>query len=95
MTDQTKADHELEMAVGGNAGAAIAGIVDQLLEHDENIVRAQDQKKLIMATAKAEGFDVAGIRAVLAAKKKDEQERIDRERLNRLYIVAAGMQVAD
>jgi uncharacterized protein (UPF0335 family) len=73
---------------------------DQLKAFIERIERLEEEKKTIaddikdvFAEAKANGFDVKAMRAVLRMRKQDVDERKEHEAILETYLVALGMLV--
>ncbi len=72
---------------------------DQLRALVERIERLEEEKagiagdiKEIYGEAKGTGFDTKAIRKIIAARKKDRQERIEEEAILELYMQALGME---
>lgn len=71
---------------------------DQLKSFVERIERLEEEKKVIAddvkdvyAEAKANGFDVKTLRAVIRLRKQDESERQEQEAILDVYLNALGM----
>ena len=71
---------------------------DQLKAVIERIERLEEEKKTIsddikdvFAEAKANGFDVKALRAVLRLRKQDNDERKEQEAILETYLLALGM----
>lgn len=88
--------------IGHNSGKATeapAGFAkDQLKSFIERIERLEEEKKAIaddikdvFAEAKANGFDVKALRAILKIRKQDADERKEHEAIVELYLQALGL----
>ncbi|MCC7047179.1 MAG: DUF2312 domain-containing protein [Alphaproteobacteria bacterium] len=71
---------------------------DHLKAFVERIERLEEEKKTIAddirdvyAEAKANGFDVQALRAVIRLRKQDAEERHEREAILDTYLAALGM----
>lgn len=71
---------------------------DQLKAFVERIERLEEEKKAISddikdvyAEAKANGFDVTALRAVIRFRKQDAQERNEQQMILETYLNALGM----
>lgn len=78
--------------------AKIAIAKDQLKSFVERIERLEEEKKVIAddikdiyGEAKANGFDVKVLRAVIRLRKQDESERQEQEAILDVYLNALGM----
>ncbi|ABS67310.1 DUF2312 domain-containing protein [Xanthobacter versatilis] len=83
-----------EDASEGPAGFA----KEQLKSFIERIERLEEEKKAIaddikdvFAEAKANGFDVKALRAILKIRKEDAEERKELEAIVELYLQALGI----
>jgi uncharacterized protein (UPF0335 family) len=81
---------------GGGNSEAIAQ--DQLRAFVERIERMDEEKKAISddireiyAEAKGNGFDTKVLRGIIALRKQDHAERMERQALTELYLAALGM----
>jgi uncharacterized protein (UPF0335 family) len=71
---------------------------DQLRSFVERIERLEEEKKAlsddirdVYAEAKANGYDVTALRAVVKLRKQDSDERAEQEAILETYLVALGM----
>ncbi len=71
---------------------------DQLKAFVERIERLEEEKKTISddirdvyAEAKAHGFDVKALRAIVRLRKQDANERAEQETILETYMQALGM----
>jgi uncharacterized protein (UPF0335 family) len=71
---------------------------DQLTSIIERVERLEEEKagiagdiKDVYAEAKANGFDVTVLRAIIRLRKKDHDERQEEEAILELYLQALGM----
>ena len=71
---------------------------EQLKSFIERIERLEEEKKAIaddikdvFAEAKANGFDVKALRAILKIRKEDTEERKELEAIVELYLQALGI----
>ncbi|MCG5234916.1 DUF2312 domain-containing protein [Xanthobacter autotrophicus] len=71
---------------------------EQLKSFIERIERLEEEKKAIaddikdvFAEAKANGFDVKALRAILKIRKEDAEERKELEAIVELYLQALGI----
>ena len=71
---------------------------EQLKAFIERIERLEQEKsaigtdiKEVYAEAKGNGFDTAVLRKIIAARKQDQNERLEQEALLELYMTAIGM----
>lgn len=71
---------------------------EQLRAFIERIERLEEEKaaiggdiKEVYAEAKGNGFDTVVLRKIIAARKQDQNERLEREALLELYMTAIGM----
>lgn len=69
----------------------LRAFVERVERMDEELKAINDDKKEIYAEAKANGFDVKALKAVIAARRKDEADRLEFEALIDLYRGALGM----
>lgn len=74
---------------------------DQLRAFIERIERMEEEKaavaadiKEIYAEAKGNGFDTKVMRQIIAIRKQDANERLEREAILELYMSALGMVAA-
>jgi len=75
----------------GIAGAQLKSIVERIEKLEEEKKAIGDDIKDVFAEAKANGFDVKILRAVLRLRKQDAAEREEAETLLDLYLNALGM----
>jgi uncharacterized protein (UPF0335 family) len=73
------------------AAGQLKSIIDRVetLQDEESSIR--DDKKEIYAEAKANGFDVKALKAIIALRKKTSEERQEEEAMLDLYMSALGM----
>jgi uncharacterized protein (UPF0335 family) len=71
---------------------------DQLKAFVERIERLEEEKKAlsddirdVYAEAKANGYDVKALRAVVKLRKQDKDERAEQEAILETYLQALGM----
>lgn len=81
------------MALGKNTieATALRGIVEEIEKIDADMKALRDQKSMIMARAKSEGFTPAGIRYVVRARAMKPHDRQEAETIRDVYMHAMGM----
>jgi len=80
---------------GSNSAELVKRYAETIVKHTQEI---QDTREFIKAArdeAKANGLDTRALNAVVKAMMADEDDRLERETLDRLYIKAAGLKVAE
>lgn len=77
--------------IGHNSEASTRFAKDQLKAFVERIERMEDDRAVIAAEAKSNGFDVKALRAVIRLRKQDAQERAEHEAILDTYKHALGM----
>ena len=75
----------------GAAQGQLKSIVERIERLNEEKKEVAEQIKEVFAESKANGFDAPTIRRVLAARKKDPEQRQEEEALFDLYLSALGM----
>lgn len=65
--------------------------IERIETLDEEKQEVADQIKDVFAEAKAMGYDVRALRAVIKLRKQDRQEREEREAVLETYLIALGM----
>ncbi|MBO6759299.1 MAG: DUF2312 domain-containing protein [Roseibium sp.] len=82
-----------------DAGAVTAdqlrSFVERIEQLNEEIGSQNDDKKLVYAEAKANGFDVKALKRLVQLRKKPAQERAEEDAVLDLYMAALGMTGAD
>jgi len=78
--------------IGGNAKKMLANIRKRVLELEEEKAMVQKDIKAVYDEAKANGFDTAILRKVIAASKKDPQKREEQAAKFDLYAGALGVE---
>lgn len=83
---------------GHNSEAAHRFAKDHLKAFVERVERLEEEKKTlsddirdVFAEAKANGFDVKALRAVIRLRKQDADERAEHEAILETYLQALGM----
>jgi len=75
----------------GIAAQQLASIVSRIERLEEEKKNLSDDIKDVYAEAKANGFDVKTLKAVVRLRKLDAAERAERDALLDLYLSALGM----
>ncbi len=70
---------------GSNSSKALKRYVERFDNLQVSIDAAKADQKEIMAEAKAEGFDVSALRAVIALRRKDPEALAEHEAMVNLY----------
>lgn len=88
---------KFEIRPGANeAVSRMHELADAIITHEQEIDDAREMIKAKKQEAKSLGFDVTAFNKVIKAKRASSQEpRLERERTDRLYLLAAGFQVAE
>jgi uncharacterized protein (UPF0335 family) len=69
-------------------GARIRSFVERIEHVDAELQELNEQKKEVLAEAKAEGFDVKILKEIIKLRKQDKEERDERDTLLDLYMRA-------
>lgn len=69
----------------------LRSIVERVERLDEEIAGLNGDKKDIFAEAKANGFDVKALKAVLSIRRKEPAERSEHNAMVSLYLSTLGM----
>ncbi len=85
-TDENGVDDETNARTKGRLRSFLDRV--EKIEVDEQALR--DDKKLIYAEAKGEGFDTKALRKLVKLRKKDKQTREQEEAVLDLYIASIG-----
>ena len=75
------------------AGAQLKSIVERIERLEEEKKALADDIKDVYAEAKANGFDVKQLRAVVRIRKMDQQKRAEELAVLDLYLHALGMEL--
>ena len=70
------------------SGGRIRSFVERIENLDTELQELNEQKKEVVAGAKAEGFDVKILKEIIKLRKQDKDERDERETLLDLYLRA-------
>lgn len=70
----------------------LRSIVERIERLEEDIKAINDDKKEVYGEAKANGFDVAVIKKIVALRRKPASERAEEDAILELYLRALGMQ---
>jgi len=73
---------------GGVAGDQLRAFVERIERIEEDIRALNDDKKIVYAEAKADGFDVKILREVIRLRKQDRDERDEQQSLLETYLHA-------
>jgi uncharacterized protein (UPF0335 family) len=73
---------------GGVAGDQLRAFVERIERIEEDIKALNDDKKLVYAEAKGEGFDIKILREVIKLRKQDQDERDEQQSLLEIYLHA-------
>lgn len=73
------------------AQSQLRSIVERVERLDEEIAGLNGDKKDIFAEAKANGFDVKALKAVLSIRRKEPSERSEHNAMVSLYLSTLGM----
>lgn len=76
---------------GGVAAGELRQFIERVERLEEEKAALQDDIKDVMAELKGRGYDVKAVRAILALRKKDPDERQEAEAILELYMNALGM----
>ncbi len=76
---------------GGVAAGELRQFIERVERLEEEKAALQDDIKDVMAELKGRGYDVKAVRAILALRKKDPDERHEAEAILELYMNALGM----
>ena len=87
MLDRTEDRTAAQEPVAQSQLRSFVGRIDRL---DESIKEFNDDKKDVYAEAKAAGFDVPALKAVIAKRRKDPEKLSAHEALIDLYEAALG-----
>ncbi len=84
-------------APGSNSAADLIGqYADTVAKHMDELDDIREFIKAAKQEAKAHGLDMTALLQVVKAKRlATQQPRLERETLNRLYLKAAGYEVAE
>lgn len=84
-----------ETLVSGPTDEVNAGHLKAFIERIERLEEEKkalgDDIKDVYGEAKANGFDVAAMRKIVAIRKKDRDKRIEEETILDIYLQALGM----
>ncbi len=78
------------MTIGHNSTGQIKSIVDRVERIEMDLLAVQQDRKEIYAEAKANGYDVPALKAVVKIRKQDKAERQEREAIVQTYLDAVG-----
>lgn len=70
----------------------LKSIVERIERLEEDIKAINDDKKEVYGEAKANGFDVAVIKKIVALRRKPASERAEEDAILELYLQALGME---
>lgn len=70
----------------------LKSIVERIERLEEDIKAINDDKKEVYGEAKANGFDVAVIKKIVAMRRKPASERAEEDAILELYLQALGME---
>lgn len=84
-----------ENAIGGNAAALLANYKDQISSLFDERDAINESVKNVLAEAKSNGFSGPAIRKLVSAARTDQQKRLEKEMLERVYMRATGVAVAE
>jgi len=73
---------------GGVAGDQLRAFVERIERIEEDIKALNDDKKLVYAEAKGDGFDIKILREVIKLRKQDQDERDEQQSLLEIYLHA-------
>lgn len=69
----------------------LKAFVERIERIEEEVKSLTDDRKDIYAEAKANGFDVKALRAIIRLRKQDADERAEQEAVLETYMHALGM----
>jgi uncharacterized protein (UPF0335 family) len=75
------------------AGDQLKSIIERIERLEEDKKAISDDIKEVYGEAKANGFDVAILRKIVALRKKPAAERSEEDAILELYMQALGMEV--
>lgn len=90
-TPPAKGGNRVQGDTGGIAGKQLKSIIERVERLEEEKKALADDIKDIFSEAKANGFDVKTIKAVIKIRKLDKAEREESEALLDMYLHAIGM----
>lgn len=73
------------------AAGQLKAFVERLERLDEEAKALNDDRKDVLAEAKANGFDTKVIKRILADRRQDRDQRMEFEAIYELYKQALGM----
>lgn len=73
------------------AAGHLKAFVERLERLDEEARALNDDRKDVLAEAKANGFDTKAIKRILADRRQDRDQRMEFEAIYELYKQALGM----
>lgn len=71
----------------------LQSIIERVEQLEEEKKEVTEQIKEVFAEAKLNGFDTKTIRAIVALRKKSDDERSEQEAMLELYMETLGMKV--
>jgi len=90
-THSTDSPREVSDAPAGFAKEQLKSFIERIERLEEEKKALADDIKDIFSEAKANGFDVAALRAILKIRKEDADERQEHEAIVDLYCQALGI----
>lgn len=78
-------------SIVGTARDHLRAFVERIERLDEERKSISDDIRDVFAEAKANGFDVKALRAIVRLRKQDPQARAEHEAILGVYLVALGM----
>jgi uncharacterized protein (UPF0335 family) len=78
------------MNIGANSRQQLKSIIERVENLNEEIARFKGDVKDIYAEAKANGYDVPTLRAIVKRRAEDADKRAEKEALLDAYLAALG-----
>lgn len=84
-----------EMEIGGNAAALLDNYKEQIVGLLSERDALNERIKEVVAEAKSNGFSGPTLRKLAAAARADQDKRLEAEAIQRTYLRAVGLKVAE
>lgn len=80
-----------EPQAGHNSKAQLKSIIERVEHLETEIKDLQSDRSDIFKEAKANGYDVAALKAIVRMRKEDANKRAEREAILETYMLSLGM----
>lgn len=77
--------------VNGAASGQLRAFVERIERLDEEAKALNDDRKDVYAEAKGRGYDTKILKRVIAARRKDPDQRMEEDAIFATYLAALGM----